>query len=205
MNATDTLDTLILKIEDLREHDACGLRARIDDLRAHLGHEVDADEPIPLATWWALPSTSLADRLWSLRAAAPALEARRLGVRFATRCARRVLHLTRPQDRPVAEAAILAAEAWAADPTEANADAAHAAARAAFAATAAAADAADAALAARAALAAAAAADVTTAAVADVSDVATWATAAWATAPDLDAERDAQRADLDSLLAEVSR
>jgi hypothetical protein len=45
---------------------------------------------------------------------------RRIGVRLALWAARRVLHLVDEQDRPVCEQAIAAAEAWLADPSEAN-------------------------------------------------------------------------------------
>lgn len=69
---------------------------------------------------------------------------RRINVRLAIWCARRVLHLVRPQDRRACEKAIEAAEAWLADPSEENAAAhahaayaAHATAHAAYAANAA--------------------------------------------------------------------
>lgn len=125
--------TLTLSIASLREHVACELDRRIADLRRVLP-DVTEDTPVPLRVWWGLPSTSVEDRWWSLRAVEPAPEARRLGVRAACLAARRALPLTREQDRPVCLAAIEAAEAWAADPTE---ERARAAAYAAYAATAA--------------------------------------------------------------------
>lgn len=102
---------LTLTIADLREYDACSLDERIADLRRVLP-DVGEDTPVPLATWWALPTTSLADRWWSLRAAEPAPEARRVGVRASCRAARRVLHLTHPRDREVCAESIAAAEGW---------------------------------------------------------------------------------------------
>ena len=78
--------TLTLTIADLRRHDACYLDKRIADLRRVLP-DVRVVEPVSLATWWALPSTSVPDRWWSLRAAKPALDAQRLGVRAARNAA----------------------------------------------------------------------------------------------------------------------
>ena len=115
---------LTLTIASLRRHRACDLDERIADLRRVLP-DVRDDEPVPLATWWALPSSSVEDRWWSLRAAEPALDARRLGVRAACRAARRVLPLVRERDRPVCLAAIEAAEAWAEEPTDQRAAAAY--------------------------------------------------------------------------------
>lgn len=204
---------LTLSIASLRTHHACDLETRIADLRRVLPDVTD-DQPVPLRVWWDLPSTSVLDRCWSLRAVEPALPARVLGVRAAAAAARRVLHLTREQDRPVCLAAVEAAEAWAAEPTEerrwgvviAARAAAYAAdaARVAYAVHAARA-AAHAANAARAAAHAANAAPfvVAYAAAAAAADAA--AAAAADAAADDDAERAAQRADLDRLLAEVAR
>ena len=64
------------------------------------------------------------------RAPTDELEAKRLNVGLAVWCARQVLHLVRVKDRQVCEDAIVAAERWVADPSEANANAAAAAAAA---------------------------------------------------------------------------
>jgi len=193
--------SLTLTIASLREHSACNLDKRIADIRRVLPDVTD-NTPVPLRVWWDLPTTSVENRWWSLRAVEPALEGRRLGVRAACLAARRVLPLTREQERPVCLAAIEAAEAWAADPTEERARAAAAAADAARAARAA--DAADAAArAARAADAAYAAADAADAA-ADAAYAAADAAAADDAYAAYAAEREAQRADLDRLLAEVA-
>ena len=125
-------DELTLTIADLRRRRACDLDERIADLRCVLP-DVQDDEPVPLTTWWALPSTCVEDRWWSLRAAEPAIDARRLGVRAACRAARRVLPLE-PELRAVCLGAIDAAEAWAEEPTDERATAAACAAYAAFAA-----------------------------------------------------------------------
>jgi hypothetical protein len=191
---------ITLTIADLRRHDACYLDKRIADLRRVLPDVAD-DEPVPLATWWALPSTSTQDRWWSLRAAKPALDARRLGVRAACRAARRVLPLVREQDRAVCLAAIEAGETWAAEPTDQRAANAYAADAAA--AIAAASDAAYAACAAYAAARAARAAayadaDAYADAYADAAYAAAYAAANAANAAA--AERQAQRADLDDLV-----
>ena len=179
--------TLTLTIASLRGHEACGLDERIADLRCALP-DVEEDTPVPLRVWWDLPSTSISDRWWSLRAVEPQFEGQRLGVRAAALAARRVLHLERERDRPVCLAAIEAAEAWAEDPTPEQAEMARAAAAAAPAYTAAAA----------AAYAAAAAAAANTDA--DAYAAASYAYAANAAAAVRAADREAQRLDLDRLL-----
>jgi len=107
---------LTLTIASLREHNACDLDDRIADLRRVLPDAAD-DDPIPLRIWWDLPSTSILDRWWSLRAVEPQLESRRLAVRAVCLAARRALPLTRNQHRSVCVAATEAAEAWAEEPT----------------------------------------------------------------------------------------
>jgi hypothetical protein len=203
---------LTLTIASLRRHDACDLDDRIADLHRVLPDAAD-DDPIPLRIWWDLPSTSIPDCWWSLRAAEPQLESRRLAVRAVCLAARRVLPLTREQDRSVCVEAIEAAEAWADEPTAERARACQIAANAANAAYAAYAANAAYAAAARAAAADAAyaayAADATAAYAAAYSAAATAAAdaayAAYATAAADAAERATQRADLDRLLEEVSR
>jgi hypothetical protein len=183
---------ITLTIADLRKRDACDLDKRIADLRRVLP-DVRDDEPVSLATWWALPSTSVPDRWWSLRAAKPALDARRLGVRAACRAARRVLPLVREQDRAVCLTAIEAAEAWAEEPTDERATYARGGADAARAAASAAAT--------PAAYASYAAANAAyAAAYADAYAAAAAAAAAANAAANADAEREAQRADLDELV-----
>jgi hypothetical protein len=211
---------LTLTIADLRAHDACDLYERIVDLTRELP-SVQEDTPVPLSVWWALPSTSIADRFWSLRCVQPRVVAKQLGVSVACLAARRVQHLVDMAHRAVCLAAIEAAEAWAEAPTEENqaaayaaADADYAGAYAAYAAADAAYSAADAAgvayVAAYSAADAAgvayvaAAGDAYVAGVAYVADSAACAaySAADAAAADAaDAERELQRADLDRLLA----
>ena len=181
--------TLTLSIASLREHEACDIYGRIADLRRVLPDVTD-DTPVPLRTWWDLPTTSISDRWWSLRAVDPEIEGQRLGVRAAALAARRVLPLVREQDREVCLDAIEAAEAWAAEPTEDRAAAARASAYAAYAA-----DAAYAAAYAYAASADAYDAAACAYAAAHVYDAAHAAHAAHAAA-----EREAQRLDLDRLL-----
>lgn len=108
--------SLTLTIAALRAHHACDLAARIADLRRVLP-DAPEDIEVPLATWWALPSTSVADRVWSLRAVSDAERGQRIAVTVASRAARRVLPLAREPSRGVCLAAIEAAEAWAAHPT----------------------------------------------------------------------------------------
>ncbi len=190
--------TLTLTIAALRRNHACYLDKRIADLRRVLPDVTD-DQPVPLATWWALPSTCVEDRWWSLRATEPALDAQRLGVRAACRAARRVLPLVREQDRAVCLGAIEAAEAWAEGPTDQRAAYARGGARGTRAAARAAAT-----PAAYASYAAANAAYAAAAAAAYADAHASYA-AADARAADVAAtrfeEREAQRADLDELLA----
>lgn len=193
---------LTLSIAALRAADACDLEVRIADLRA-VRPDVTEEEGVPLVVWWALPTTSVADRWWSLRVASPAPEARRLAVRGAAMAARRVLHLAYPEHRAACEAAIVAAEEWAAASTEAREVAAAGAARAVGVAwgawaAAGAARAAEAAGAAEAAEAAAWAAGAARAAenAARAAEIAA-DDAAWAD------ELDSQREDLDRLLREL--
>ena len=130
-NPTTTGTALLtLTISALYVQRACGIHPevkgpdRIADLVAHLGRRPADDEPIPLATWWALPTTSVEDRWWSLRAVAPTSLARILGVRAACLAARRALPAYEarfPHWRPTRASAVIeaikAAEAWVADPT----------------------------------------------------------------------------------------
>ena len=76
---------LTLSIADLRAASACGLDKRITDLRAVLP-DVGNDDPVDARVWWALPSTSTADAIWSLRAARPPESAAAVAVLVA-RCA----------------------------------------------------------------------------------------------------------------------
>jgi hypothetical protein len=76
---------LALTIADLRAASACGLDERITDLRAVLP-DVGNDDPVDVRIWWALPSTSPADAIWSLRAAHPPERAAAVAVLVA-RCA----------------------------------------------------------------------------------------------------------------------
>jgi hypothetical protein len=197
---------LTLTIADLRAHDACDLYERIVDLTRELP-SVQEDTPVPLSVWWALPSTSIADRFWSLRCVQPRVVAKQLGVSVACLAARRVQHLVDMAHRAVCLAAIEAAEAWAEAPTEENQAAAYAAADADYAGAYAAYAAADAAYSAADAAGVAyvaAAGDAYVAGVAYVADSAACAaySAADAAAADAaDAERELQRADLDRLLA----
>lgn len=119
---------LTISIADLRRHKACDFNERIADLRRILP-DVRDDDPVPLRTWWRLPTTTVPDRFWSLRAVSDAMVGRVLSVRVACLAARRVLRLTRERDRAVCLAAIEAAEAWATGPTVERAVAAGAAAR----------------------------------------------------------------------------
>jgi len=48
-------------------HGACLLPLRISDITSHLGRKPDDGEQISAKVWWALPSTSFLDRIWSLR------------------------------------------------------------------------------------------------------------------------------------------
>ena len=107
--------SLTITIASLRAHNACDLDARIADIRRVLP-DVAEDTPVPLATWWALPSTSIPDRIWSLRAVSDPARGRVIAVTVASRAARRVLHLVREQDRAISVAAIDAAESWRAEP-----------------------------------------------------------------------------------------
>ena len=52
--------TLTLTIAALRRCHACDLDERIADLRRVLP-DVRDDEPVPLATWWALPFAGMLD------------------------------------------------------------------------------------------------------------------------------------------------
>ena len=166
---------LTLSIHDLRRARACGLPARIADLRAVLPDVADGD-PIDIRVWWSLPSTSTANAIWSLRVAQPPERAAAVAVLVARCAATRAGGYARDaRDAYAASAAAYAASAAAYAAADAAADAAYAAAYAA---------AYDAALAAAAAADAAdayAAADA--AAASDASDAAA-------------AERAAQRADL---------
>ncbi|HET6497243.1 MAG TPA: hypothetical protein VFH61_17990 [Thermoleophilia bacterium] len=113
--------TLTLTIEALRVRSACDLYKRVEELREALPDVAD-DTPVPLSAWWSLPSTSLDDRFWSLRAVEPFIEAHRLGVRAAALAARRVLHRIRDEaHRATAQRALEAAEAWAENPSDADA------------------------------------------------------------------------------------
>lgn len=196
---------LTLSIARLRRNrpPVCGLNERIANLRRVLPDVAEGD-PVPLRTWWDLPTTSVEDRVWSLHyAVSPPLMGRVLAVRFLCLAARRVLHLTREQDRAVSLAAIQAAEAWAADPSEERADVAAAARN-------------DVAAAAVSAAYGCAAADIdfvraiaAMEAAIDAARVAAYgdpvtARSAHRAVCDYNAEREAQRADLDRLLAEVS-
>lgn len=193
---------LTLSIASLRRHHACEIAARIYDLRRVLPN-VAEDEPVPLRTWWDLPSTTIEDRNWSVRAAMPALTARVLGVRAACLAARRVLHLI-GQNRSVCLAAIEAAEAWAAAPTAERAVVAAAARDAVVY------DNADTVAAIYAAAAAYWTAAVAAGGDEDVDAPLAYAADAIYYGDDLDpdaaylAEREAQRADLDRLLTEVT-
>ena len=170
------MSKLTLSITTLRRHEACDLHKRVADLNATLGREVPEDEKVPLRTWWDLDTTSVADLWWSLRCLGE--PGRRIGVEAACLAARRVLPLTREQDRPACLAAIEAAEGWLRG--EATAEDCRRAYTVAAAAAYAAADAA-----------AYAAAD----AAADAAAYAAYAADA-ADAADADAEREKQRADL---------
>jgi len=218
---------ITLTIADLRMCNACDLDrlqsdsplkiTRVADLTRHLGCAPDDDEPLPLRTWWDLPTTSVPNRWWSLRAAAPVKPIKLFAVRGACLAARRVLPLTREEDRVLCLTAIEAAEAWVANPCEETVAAARAAysARAADAASSpadpasiAARDAVDYAMAAARATARAAAIDAVTYASATTFYV-DCAIVAHATANNADvdaacnAEHEAQCADLDRLLAEL--
>jgi hypothetical protein len=76
---------LTLSIADLRAASACGLDKRITDLRVVLPDVADSDA-VDVRIWWALPSTSPADAIWSLRAARPPESAAAVAVLVA-RCA----------------------------------------------------------------------------------------------------------------------
>ena len=172
-----TVPTLTLSIAALRAAGACDLDERIADLRA-VRPDVADDEPVPLAVWWALATTSIRDRWWSLRVAQPLLTARQVAVRGASRAASRA-----------------AAYSAAGDASAASRAAASAASRVASRATAYAA----------AGDAYAAAVDAAYAAEAAVDAAAAAAVDAYAYAYAAAAERSAQSSDLDRLLMETSR
>ena len=81
--------TLTLTINDLRRVGACSLDNRIKDLCETLGREVPSDEAVGLGVWWNLPSTSVADMVWSLRMLGQS--GGRIGVELACIASRRVL------------------------------------------------------------------------------------------------------------------
>ena len=81
--------SVTLSIGALRRHRACNLDVRIHDFAATYGRVPTDDEPIPLQMWWALQSTSVADRWWSLRGAPATTGAKMIGVRAACLAARR--------------------------------------------------------------------------------------------------------------------
>lgn len=108
--------SLTLSIASLRQHNACDLDERVADLRRVLP-DVGEDDPVPLRTWWDLPTTGRHDRVWSLRAVSDPMAGRVLGVRFACLAVRRVLYLTHEGARPACLAAIEAAELWALGPS----------------------------------------------------------------------------------------
>lgn len=192
--------TLSITITELRAHDACDLDDRVSALSAHLGRTPAADEPVPLAIWTEVtPDT--ADLIWALRCCWDR-GGRAVGVEVACRAAERAMARARDNDIPVLRASVAAARGCVAGIVTVQA------CRAVAAYAAAAADRAydasdfaytDADLAAAASVRAAyAAAD------SDAYAAATAATYAAASAVDTSAERAAQRADLLSLLAEVT-
>jgi len=99
-----------LSITTLRRFDACDLYKRVDDITRVMGRVLHEDEEIPLRIWWDLDTTSVADLWWSLRCLGE--PGRRIGAEAACLAARRVLPLTRVQDRAMCLAAIEAAEGW---------------------------------------------------------------------------------------------
>lgn len=78
-----------ITIRPLREAKFCPLRTLLDDLAVVLGRVPDDNEPVPLAVWWSLPSTTAPDRSALLRGVAPRVEAAPLIVAFAEACAER--------------------------------------------------------------------------------------------------------------------
>jgi hypothetical protein len=103
---------LTLSIADLRAASACGLDKRITDLRVVLPDVADSDA-VDVRIWWALPSTSPADAIWSLRAARPPESAAAVAVLVARCAAARAGDYANAAGR-AANAAVYAANAAAA-------------------------------------------------------------------------------------------
>lgn len=122
--ASTSLPAFTITIRALRDADDGFLPRRLTELAEAFGCTPTDDEPIPLAVWWALPSTtaSAIDRVGLLRCVEPSTGARPLICLFARACAERARgYADAAASSPRAEAAIPTTDAasYARDATDA--------------------------------------------------------------------------------------